>query len=279
MAQTDLILLILISLSILVGLNRGFCAEILGLAVYIFSGVLGYAFAPAFMSAFSFITFEPAQRGVSILVGTFVAWIVLKMITASLVSAVKKSELNKLDRSLGALFGSVRAGVFLIIIVVILAFASPSSIQSSRILTLSYAGAGQIFKQFPELGSFVKKEQNEENPDPEPQGFDVSQNQNWKKRLLYFLENTTVDTKDGEKKLISSVSAILAKSAAKEMMQGFAAPETQEGEVSDEKYEKFLEYVSERQIIAWLNEEPIDEEEIRDALVKKMKEENEHSGD
>ena len=269
MAQSDLILLILIGLSILIGLIRGFCAEILGLVVYVFSGILGYMFAPIFMPAFTFVSFEPIQRGAAILLGTFIAWIVLKIVTASLVSAVKNSSLNKLDRSLGGIFGGLRAGVLLVVVAVVSGFVSPKLIQSSKILTLSYVSSAKMFKKFPEFDFIEKKEQNKENSDAEPQETETTQEQSWKKRLLYYLQNTTVDTKDGEKKLISSISSVLAKSAPKEMVQNIVASE-ENGLVSVETYEKILEYVCEQQIVAWLNEEPINEEEMKKQIEKEV---------
>ncbi|MBR1777362.1 MAG: CvpA family protein [Alphaproteobacteria bacterium] len=268
MEQTDLILLIVIGLSVLVGLNRGFANEILRLAVYIFSGVLGYSFAPVLQPAFSFIPHAPTQKALAVLLGTFLAWLTLKIFTSSLVQGVKNSRFKKLDRSLGGVFGFARAGVLLILLCFGFGFFAPHVIRSSRILTLSHAGISR-YVDFPDPKA--SKEEREETADESSaEQTKTAEEQDWKKSLLHYMQHKTVDTKDGEKKLISSVSAIVGKSVAKDMKQFL--PKEQQENISAEEYEKFLARIFETQLTNWLNGKETDESEIQSILQEKITE-------
>ena len=268
MEQSDLIIVVLTGVSVLFGLNRGFCTEILGLAVYIFSGVLGYAFAPFFSSVFASVPFEPARRAAAVLLATFVVWLVLKLLTGSLIRAVRKSSLNGLDRSLGGVFGFARAAFFVLLITVVLIFCAPQKVESGKILQFSSVWV----KKIPELD--FSKEETEDSADKEAPV-------NWKKRVLHYLQNKTVETDDGERKLLSAVSAAAADRFAETVNQA-----DEDGKLSKEQRKFLAAEIFEMQLVAWLNDEPLTQEEIKAKFQKKMlekiKEEsskNENSGD
>ena len=253
MEQSDLILVILTGVSVLFGLNRGFCTEVLGLVVYVFSGVLGYAFSPVFTPAFTSIPFEPARKTAAVLLGTVVAWLVLKLLTGSLIRAVRKSSLNRLDKSLGGVFGLVRAVVFIVLINIVLIFCAPHLIESGKILQISSVWV----KKIPELD--FAKEETDASAEEKTQA-------NWKKRVLHYLQNKTVKTEDGEKKLLSAVSAVAAERFAETM------PQSENEEILHKEQRKLLaEEIFEMQLTAWLNDEPLTQEEIEAKLQKKMR--------
>ena len=245
MEQTDLILLVVTGISVLFGLNRGFTSEILSLAVYVFSGVLGYSSAPVFQPVFAAIPHEPTQKALAVLLGTFVAWLVLKILMSSLVHGIKSSRLAKLDRSLGGLFGLARAAVIIVAVNIVFAFLMPHIIQSSKILTLTQTGISKYF-DFPEFEN--PEEESDEDVKEEQAGKNGEKDRpDWKKRLLRYLENQTLNTKDGEKKLISSVAGIFAKNVSENMMQSL--PEEQRGIISPEKMEKIVSKTVKKTVI------------------------------
>lgn len=267
MAQSDLILLFLTGLSVLIGLSRGFTLEVLRLVVWVFSGVLGYMLIPVVKPVVEFIPNEPVQKMAAVLLGTFVAWIILKMIMHSIVGTVKKSSLKKLDRSLGGIFGAVRAGFFCMLVAVFFGIVSPATVQASKVMMLSYAGAGKMIDALPKLEAGKQENQDgEENKEQAPEGESNPAEktegstvfvQRWKKSLADYLENTIIHTKSGDKKLIEAVASILVKSFSKEMTEKGGLDVHKNGEqiqiFSDEEKTQIMEKTFERQLVYWLN--------------------------
>ena len=274
MEQTDLILLVLTGLSVLIGFSRGFSYEIMRLFIYVFSGVLGYALIPLFQPAFSFIPFEPAQKTAAVCLGTMISWIVLKIVLSSIVKEIRNSRFSGLDRSLGMVFGAVRAFVFLIILCLIFSFAAPEKIRESKILTYSHAGASKLFEAFPEIQTV---QANAEKAMEEGKGavqLKAEQGINWKERVLAYLQNTTVDTPEGKKKLLSSVASVMARSMMKtSSSQGDIPPEMKEALSSSETEKVFAETI-EKHLSSWLDGEVSSQSEmgenIRNELQDKL---------
>lgn len=306
MEQTDLFLLVLIGLSVLVGYARGFSDEILRLAIYVLSGTLGYVSAPYFQSVFSSVSNENVRKVCALLLGTFVAWFVLRMITAVLIQKIKESRFKKLDSSLGGGFGLIRACVALFIISFGMNFCAPHILRSSKILTLSGAGLSQIAKLSPDL----------EMLDPKNTEKLETVEEDWKKRLLAYLQNTKVKKEGEEVTLLSYLSSFVARqmtqdmrrfSQAKSSRSETASSETlqsmfeqqggenlsaviddrdgkvnpQEDVISVEMMEKLAEPIFEAQLTALLNGQKPDENVLSTIMADKLKErmsENEHSG-
>ena len=261
MEQSDLVLVVLTGISVLIGLNRGFCTEVFALVVCIFSGALGYAFAPFFSEVLSSVPFEPARRGGAVLLGTFVAWLVLKLVTGSFIHAVKRSSLNSLDKSLGGFFGLARAVLVVLLITVFLIFYAPEKLENGKILNSSSVWV----KKIPELDF--------------PQEL-MTSSVSWKKRMLHFLQNNNVETKDGEWSFLFVASAVAANKFADMMIQT-----GDEETLSPEQKKILAAEMFETQLTAWLNENPLTQEELEEILRKRMIElkreeaENENSGD
>ena len=274
MEQTDLILLVLTGLSVLIGFSRGFSYEIMRLFIYVFSGVLGYALIPLFQPAFSFIPFEPAQKTAAICLGTMISWIVLKIVLSSIVKEIRNSRFSGLDRSLGMVFGAVRAFVFLIILCLIFSFAAPEKIRESKILTYSHAGASKLFEAFPEIQTVQANAEKAMEEGKEAVQLKAEQGINWKERVLAYLQNTTVDTPEGKKKLLSSVASVMARSMMKtSSSQGDIPPEMKEALSSSETEKVFAETI-EKHLSSWLDGEVSSQSEmgenIRNELQDKL---------
>ena len=261
MEQSDLVLVVLTGVSVLIGLNCGFCTEVLGLVVYIFSGVLGYAFAPVFVPAFTSIPFEPARKIAAVLLGTFVAWLVLKLVTGSFIHAVKRSSLNALDKSLGGVFGLIRAAFIVLLITAFLIFYAPEKLENGKILSSSSIWV----KKIPEF-DFPQEVANA--------------SVGWKKRLLHFLQNNNVKTEDGEWSFLFLASAAAANRFADTMFQT-----GDDVTLSGDQKKILASVMFETQFTAWLNEKPLTQEELAKILQEKISElkrvetENENSGD
>lgn len=209
--QTDILILILVFLSVLIGFGRGFSVEATRLAVYVFSGIFGYYLIPVFQPAFSsFIPHDRTAWTLSLAVGSFVSWIALRILTSSLVQNVKNSRFGRLDRTLGAVFGLGRGVVFLFLFSFLSSAVSPRLFEKSKLLQISFAGVKTILRQYPELNVPERKsEQTADNAEPEDPGRQTKEN-NWKKSAADYVLNTNVQTKSGERNLLSVASDLIA---------------------------------------------------------------------
>ena len=120
MAALDWILLAILTASMLLGVWRGLVREVLSLAGWIAGFLLAQMFAPEVGQR---MPMEGASEGLRYLAGFVVVFIAVLVLTAvsgwvlqKLVAAVG---LGILDRLLGAVFGSLRGVIFLLVITVI----------------------------------------------------------------------------------------------------------------------------------------------------------------
>lgn len=217
-AQPDILILILVFLSVLIGFGRGFSAELTRLAVYIFSGILGYALVPVFQPAFSsFIPHDKTAWTLSLAVGSFASWIALRILTSSLVQNVKNSRFGRLDRSLGAVYGLGRGVVFLFLFSFLTSAVSPRLFEKSRLMQMSFAGMQTLLQRYPELNILPKIQQQADGAESDlPPAASGRQDENgdWKKSAADYVLNTNVQTKSGEKTLLSFASGLIAEGMA-----------------------------------------------------------------
>ena len=276
MERLDLILLVVICASVFVGLIRGFCAEILRLFVYVFSGISGYFLIPLFRSFFSFIPSGHIQICFSFLSGTFIVWLVLKIITASLIKNVKNSRFNKLDRSLGGCFGLARAFVFLAGVGIVLSMGLPKIVQGSKILSLSYLAVSNLFEELPVLEAEKTENQTDgKKEEATEDGSDENKKlllKEWRRNLLHYMQNTTFETKHGKKTLISSVSSIFAKLMVKDMRQKISSEKEGFQNIDSDNFEKMLAVILEMQLNALLSGESPDNIPLDETILNVLKE-------
>ena len=209
--QTDILILILVFLSVLIGFSRGFSVEAARLAVYIFSGIFGYYLIPVFQPAFSsFIPHDKTARTLALILGSFFSWIILRIFSSSLVRNVKNSRFIRLDKSLGAVFGLGRGVAFLLLFSFLASAVAPHLFEKSKLLQLSFDGVKTILRKYPELNVPERKpEQPADDAQPEDHDQQTKEN-DWKKSAADYVLNTNVQTKSGERNLLSIASDFIA---------------------------------------------------------------------
>lgn len=120
MNWTDYIILGIVSISVLIGLWRGFVSEVLALVIWVGSLWLAWKFGPVAAAYFDHLIATPSLRLVAgyatCLVGALVVGAVIKAVINRLMIS---SGLSGTDRMLGLLFGFAR-GVVLVALMVFL---------------------------------------------------------------------------------------------------------------------------------------------------------------
>ena len=213
-AQTDILILLLIFLSALIGFSRGFSFEAASLTVYIFAGFFGYWLIPAFLPAFSsFIPHDKTAWVLSLALGSFLSWIFLRMFVFYLAQNVKNSRFRRLDRSLGAVFGLFRGVVFLFFFSFLASAVSPTLFEKSKLMQLSFSCVKTLLRKYPELDVLPKKSKQAENQlksEPNTQDNRPAEEKNWKESAAEYVLNTNVQTKSGQRSLLSVASDFIA---------------------------------------------------------------------
>jgi membrane protein required for colicin V production len=126
----DWFLLVVITLSVLISLWRGFAREALSLAGWVLAFILANLFAGVLASFLSDIIANQTGRYIVAWAVLFVLTLVLAGITAKLVSHVMKvSGLGLLDRLLGTIFGFARGLLIIMALVFVVRQIVPPAEQ------------------------------------------------------------------------------------------------------------------------------------------------------
>ena len=127
MTWVDGVALLVIGLSAILGVGRGFVAEGLGLAAWIGAAVAAFLGEP-YLRPYVEGLIEPPWLLDAVLSGVIflVVLVVLMLVIGAVASAVRRSSLSGLDRTLGLVFGVARG---------------------AAILVLAYVGAGLLVPQ------------------------------------------------------------------------------------------------------------------------------------
>lgn len=113
----DIVILIVILMSAVIGLIRGLVKEVVSLGVWLAAFVLALAFGGFAAERLIGIDIDPAYRLVGGFVVVFVAVLILGGVTQWLLSKlVKSTGLTGTDRFLGFLFGSIRGAIVVVVI-------------------------------------------------------------------------------------------------------------------------------------------------------------------
>ena len=181
----DIFLLVVMLISGLLAMIRGFMREVLSIAAWgIAALVTIYAFPKASALAQQYVGNEMASKGVAI-VGVFlVTLLVISIITVRISDMILDSRVGALDRTLGFLFGLGRG--FLIVVIAYTFFnwfvpaKKPDWIQNSKSLVVLQETGDWLIRQLPEdpegaISRWRKpKPENQEPPDSAPPRSDIA---------------------------------------------------------------------------------------------------------
>lgn len=125
MVWVDYAILIIIFLSALISVWRGFVREALSLAAWVLAFWVAFTFHQHLASFFTDYINQPSLRLISAFAILFVVTLIIAAIVNNLAGQlVKKTGLTGTDRSLGVIFGIAR-GVVIVAILVLLAGLTP----------------------------------------------------------------------------------------------------------------------------------------------------------
>ena len=143
-----------LALSILVGLWRGFIGEVLALACWVFAFWVAWMFGPALAEQFAGAISVPSVRvmlGYSLcFIAVLIAGAIVSYLMRKLVSG---SGLSGTDRLLGMVFGLVRGGALVVLVVLLMKFTPvvrDDWWQQSSMLPTFERGAGWVTSYLPE---------------------------------------------------------------------------------------------------------------------------------
>lgn len=125
MSLADIILLVLVALSVVIGFWRGFIKEVFALAVWVLAFVLAFHYCGPLSARLTPWLELPSARTAAAFGGIFLLAIVVGgLLTWLIGKLVEKTGLSGSDRLLGGVFGALR-GVLLIITLILLAGFTP----------------------------------------------------------------------------------------------------------------------------------------------------------
>lgn len=117
----DLVFLIMIVVSMLISLFRGFVKEIISLVTWILAAWIGFFYSPKLAEIFRHYIENPTLRVVLAFILLFVVVLIIGTLINILLSRfVKTVGLSTLDRMIGIMFGFIR-GIILVAVIVLIA--------------------------------------------------------------------------------------------------------------------------------------------------------------
>jgi len=155
----DYIIFGVLTISLLIGLSRGFVRELLGLVSWIAAGWAMIYLTPLLQEEFFKDTSAVGQVGIGIGIA-IVVLIVMTCVIFMITNKIRTSPLNMLDRFLGLLFGVCRGCVLILAVYLALDLVTPEvgenvfNKQTGATAPLVIAGGNYIKGEFPE---FFKK--------------------------------------------------------------------------------------------------------------------------
>lgn len=123
MIPVDWALLGLVALSTLVGFWRGFIKEVLALAVWVLAFLLAFQYAGLVSTQLENMITVPSARTAAAFGGIFLLVIIIGGLATWLVGKlVEKTGLSGTDRVLGGVFGAVRGGLLVVLLILLAGF-------------------------------------------------------------------------------------------------------------------------------------------------------------
>lgn len=117
----DISIFVIISLSVLVGVLRGFIREVLSLLVWILAFWVALEYTPKLADLFADVITAASPRFVVAFAALFLVTLILGGVIGYLVNKfVRKTNLSSLDRSIGMFFGLARGVVIIAVLVMVM---------------------------------------------------------------------------------------------------------------------------------------------------------------
>lgn len=178
LAGFDLFALLVLFVSGILALMRGFVREALTIAAFVAAALAALWSRPVFAGLLEGLVGSPLIANIIALAGVFIlVYLAVSFVTSSLQPNAKAGEdVNVIDRSLGFIFGLVRGlvlvGLFVLVFRNTLPGAQPEWLQGARIYPLANATATLLQRLAPE-GSWAEGSQEGEAEDEPPTDEDL----------------------------------------------------------------------------------------------------------
>ncbi len=160
----DLAVIIVVLVSGLLALLRGFTREVLAILSWVAAAAAAYYFHPlATPYVKPYISKEELALAASVAAVFFVALVVVSLLTVKLSDVILDSKVGALDRSLGFVFGAVRGVLLAVVAFVFYGWLVPDQnqpewVRNARAKPLLQAGGEKLREMMPEdLDSIVAK--------------------------------------------------------------------------------------------------------------------------
>jgi len=173
----DLILIVVVLISALLAMVRGFTREILAIGSWVAAAAAAYAFHPLALPLVKpYISKDSIALAVAVGVIFLLTLIIVSLITVRISDMILDSKIGALDRSLGFVFGAGRGFLLCTIAFVFFAFlvpekSYPSWVQDSKTRPLLEATGNSLQALLPDnldqsLGKMLKRDQRPANDEP-----------------------------------------------------------------------------------------------------------------
>lgn len=168
LAGFDIIALIVIFISGVMALMRGFVREALTVTAFVAAALGALWMRPVFADiAFEFVTSPVAANAIALIVIFLLIYLAVSFVTRSLVKHVKEGEdVSVIDRTAGFGFGVVRGLVLLGLVVLVFQNAAPGSqpewLRGAKVYPLAHATAKLLQALAPDGSWASDAEENDE---------------------------------------------------------------------------------------------------------------------
>ena len=123
MTIIDVVILVVIGISFLIGLVRGFVRETLSLITWAVALWAAFTFADRFTQHFEQFLSDPTLRLIASFIVVFIITLVLLSLIGFFLSSVFESTgLTGIDRSLGGVFGILRGAIIVAVLIILAGF-------------------------------------------------------------------------------------------------------------------------------------------------------------
>lgn len=132
-SSVDVFVALVVGLSAILSMNRGFASEMLGIGSWFLASLAGFYAMPYLGPYVERYVSKPLLANIiSIVIAALAALIILTVICSRITLKVRKSVLNRLDHFLGLIFGLLRGVVLLVLLYFIGMALAPKTLDDMR---------------------------------------------------------------------------------------------------------------------------------------------------